>query len=81
MSLSGDVVTSIVKPAEDGHGIVLRIYNPTDAAAEYRIEPHFPFSGAYTANLLEERLERIEPESNRTLRAHGIETLIFSMKG
>jgi len=80
LKLEGDVTASIVKPTENGRGIVLRVYNPADAAARYRVAPAFTFTKAYTANLLEEPCGLFDPAVEHTLRGHGIETIVFEVE-
>ncbi len=46
LSVEGDVVFSCLKGAEDGDGLVLRVFNPTDAAASARIAGNFMVSRA-----------------------------------
>jgi alpha-mannosidase len=70
-----------VKRSNDGHGLVVRIYNPLDYTVEAILCPCFAFKAAYIANLLEERQEAIHSLGQQSVHVHlrggGIITLIF----
>ena len=51
------LVLSALKPAEQGEGIVVRVLNPTDAAARARLHVGFPVSAAAAVRLDEEPAE------------------------
>ncbi|MEN8159167.1 MAG: glycosyl hydrolase-related protein, partial [Myxococcota bacterium] len=53
----GPLVLSAVKPAEHGDGLVVRVLNPTDEAAEARLGMGFPFERAEPVRLDEAVLE------------------------
>ena len=49
-----DIAMSILKCAEDGNGIIARLYNTTDKKISVKVTPGFKFNGAYICNLNEE---------------------------
>jgi hypothetical protein len=54
----GPLVLSAVKPAEDGDGFVVRVLNPTDAAATARLRVGLLIGTAYAVRLDEQRVEQ-----------------------
>jgi len=52
-------VTTALKPAEDGRGGIIRLWNPGDCSAEEIIELSCPLSGAWRCNLAEKDIEPI----------------------
>ncbi|HSC02773.1 MAG TPA: glycoside hydrolase family 38 C-terminal domain-containing protein [Solirubrobacteraceae bacterium] len=44
LSIEGDVVFSCLKGAEDGNGLILRCFNPSDARVQFRIDGDFNVS-------------------------------------
>lgn len=55
LELSGaDVVVEAVKPAEDGRGIIVRLYEPHGARGEAAVKAGFSMAKAIACNLVEE---------------------------
>jgi len=74
------VVVSAIKAAEDGHGLVVRLYNPTDAPATGSLRLLWPVGAVKRLNLDERTLETLYSgpptiEVALTLTPHKIETL------
>ncbi len=53
---NGTAVVEAVKLAEDGSGVVLRIYESSGGNTEFTVTPNFRFSRASVVNMLEEEL-------------------------
>ena len=54
------LVLSSVKKAEDSDGLVLRLFNPTEATQEGTVTFGLPVTNAWELNLIEKRGEEIE---------------------
>ena len=54
---------SALKQAESGATLIVRLFNPDDAAASASIELDTPVDAAYEVNLLEERQSEIRLKS------------------
>ncbi len=65
---AGSVCVTTVKPAEDGHGWVVRLVEMNGRPAEVVLRPAFPFSRAGAADLLENPLDPVMPEADGGLR-------------
>jgi alpha-mannosidase len=61
------VFVDTVKPAEDGEGVVVRLYEAHGARGEARLRVGVPFGEAWFANLLEDRLSRAEVSGSEVL--------------
>ena len=75
---SGGAVLSALKQAESGASLIVRLFNPDDAAASASIELDTPVDAAYEVNLLEERQSEIRLQSGTipiALRPHEIKTV------
>ena len=75
---SGGAVLSALKQAESGASLIVRLFNPEDAAASASIELDTPVDAAYEVNLLEERQSEIRLQSGTipiALRPHEIKTV------
>lgn len=74
------LVVTAAKEAEDGDGVVIRLYNILDRTAEGRVSVREPFDEAWLVNLNEERRQRVagpgEPVSLQ-MRRNEIVTLKF----
>lgn len=57
------VVLDTVKPAEDGSGYILRLYESAGGREEVRLEWPHAYEAAYLSNALEEELEPIVCEA------------------
>ena len=54
-----------VKQAEDGNGIIVRLYENKRMRGSVQVRTGFPIREAYITNLLEENQERLEAEDNK----------------
>lgn len=75
---AASVVVDTIKPAEDGDGWIVRLYESAGARAETRISFGVPVRAAFASNTLEDRLEPLTLEANGlalTLRPFQIMTL------
>jgi alpha-mannosidase len=59
-----NVVIETVKQAEDGQGLIVRLYESQRRRAEFILATAFPLAGAWRTNLLEENQERVETDGN-----------------
>jgi alpha-mannosidase len=69
-----------LKPAEDGEGILLRLFNPADSAVEESFSLPAGFSQSIQTNLLEEPLEEMQSQMNSItleFRPWEIKTLLL----
>lgn len=64
LNITGDVVTSAIKPAYDGDGIVVRVWNPGDVATEAGIRVAGSVRRAVLCNLNEEEQQEMEVTDN-----------------
>jgi len=77
------LVVSAVKRSNDGHGFVVRVYNPLPDTINAKIQPGVAFVHVYMANLLEERQAPVAINSQHTqtaevvIQSGGIITLVF----
>jgi len=58
-----ELMIDTVKPAEDGDGIVVRLYEPHGGRGVARLRVGVPFAEAWFANLLEDRLGPAETDA------------------
>lgn len=67
LEVSGEgIVAAYVKPAEDGDGIIVRLYNATDAESAFSIGlPTGSLASAARANVLEENKEPLDVSEGR----------------
>ena len=56
-----------VKPAEDGDGLIVRLYEAHGARGMARLRVGVPFGEAWFANLLEDRLAPAEVEGDEVV--------------
>ncbi len=77
----GAAVVTAVKPADDGRGGVVRLWNPTDTDVQDRLLVHCPVETAERCNLNEEPQEPISLENDGvipvTVPAGGLATVRF----
>lgn len=59
VEVPGAAAVSCIKTSEDGSAVVVRIFNPTTAAAAVTVRPKFLFARAWKANLLETPIEAL----------------------
>ena len=57
-----NVVIETVKQAEDGQGLIVRLYESQRQRGEFTLTTGFPLAEAWRTNLLEENQERLEIE-------------------
>ncbi len=57
-----NVVIETVKQAEDGQGVIVRLYESQRRRGEFTLTAAFPLAEAWRTNLLEENQERLEIE-------------------
>ena len=55
-----NVVIETVKQAEDGRGVIVRLYESQRRRGEFTLTTGFPLAEAWRTNLLEENLERLD---------------------
>jgi alpha-mannosidase len=79
ISASGpNVIIETVKQAEDGQGVIVRLYESQRRRGEVTLTTAFPLAGAARVNLLEETQAELLPMGNRvtfSLRPYEIVTL------
>ena len=78
------VIVETVKAAEDGHGIVVRLYEAAGAAADAELRCRLDLAGAALTNLVEEGAELLPVAGNTarlTFRPFEIHTLRLELKG
>lgn len=76
-----NLVLSALKPAEDGHGFILRFWNMGIQATEGRVRLGLPWRRAWRANMAEEPLTELYPDGAGWLHlqagGRGVVTLRF----
>jgi alpha-mannosidase len=79
-----ELVLSAFKPAEDGHSLVLRALNPTDAPVRARVRLGFPFAEAAPVRLDETRaqfaLERADDALIFEVPAHALRSVRVTLQ-
>ncbi len=66
-----DLVLSALKEAEDGDGIILRIYNPSDKPIDGEVTFGRPPAAVHRTNLEERNESRIQPHGSRLADSWG----------
>jgi alpha-mannosidase len=77
---SPNVIIETVKQAEDGNGIIVRLYEGERNRGAVTIQAGFAVQGVYECNLLEENAEKFTVENNSVtlnMRPYQIATLRF----
>lgn len=64
---SNHVIVDTIKPTEDGKGYILRFYESSGGRETVSLMWKQPFASAWLSNALEDELEQLEPDKNRTL--------------
>ena len=59
-----ELLVDTVKPAEDGDGVIVRLYEPHGARGTARLRVGVPFGEAWRTNLLEDRLGAAEVDGD-----------------
>jgi alpha-mannosidase len=73
-----NVVIETIKQAEDGQGVIVRLYESQRQRGEFTLTTAFPLSEAWRTNLLEENQERLEIEDHQlrfSIKPYQIVTL------
>jgi alpha-mannosidase len=60
-----NVVIETIKQAEDGHGLIVRLYENERARGRVTLRTGFPLQAAYRCNLLEDSETELKVEENR----------------
>lgn len=84
IELDGDVAVSIVKPSEDGKGIIIRLYNPTNDSKTAALKFKFEAKNAAEVDLAENVLQKSEifnDELKMEIGPHKIKTVYVEGKG
>ena len=55
-----NIVIETIKQAEDGQGVIVRLYESQRKRGEFTLTTAFPLAEAWRTNLLEENLERLD---------------------
>jgi len=77
----GSLVVSAIKRGADGHGLIIRVYNPLPEPVAATIRPGIAFTQAYVTNLQEEQQAQLAVEGTAetpltiSIRAGGIVTV------
>lgn len=74
------LVVSALKPAEDGRGVILRLYNPTDAAIEASLQSARAMGAAWRTQLNERDLEPLRPAGGRAMHFTAAPRQIVSLR-
>ncbi|MEQ8839249.1 MAG: glycoside hydrolase family 38 C-terminal domain-containing protein [Lacipirellulaceae bacterium] len=59
-TVEGGLVLDTVKPAEDGEGVVVRLYDPYGSSGRAVLKTRLPFSSACKSNILEDNLGHVD---------------------
>jgi len=54
VSVTGPAVLETLKPAEDGHGVIMRLYEPNGSRGAVTVEHRLPFAEVIACSLVEE---------------------------
>ena len=82
LELSGSVNTSIVKPSENGNGLIVRLYNTKNESEECVLDFKRPVKNVCAANLAETEFEALHAENNKLeleLAPNKIKTIYFEI--
>lgn len=80
---SRHVILDTVKPAEDGSGFILRLYESAGGREDVRLTWPLPYHTASLSNALEEALERIEAQEGAlvlSFKPYEIKTIKFNIQ-
>jgi alpha-mannosidase len=61
-----NVIIETIKPAEDGCGFIIRIFESQRRREHFTLETLFPIAEAWFTNLLEENISRVEVDGHKT---------------
>ena len=59
------IIVETVKQAEDGDGLIVRLYEHERTKREFELQAGFPLARAYRCNLLEENADRLVANRHR----------------
>ncbi len=59
-AVDGGLVLDTVKPAEEGDGVVVRLYDPHGQSGSTVLKTSLPFTAAHMSNIMEDELEQVE---------------------
>jgi alpha-mannosidase len=79
-----NIVIETIKRAEDGDGIIIRMYECQRQRGEFTLKTVFPIGAAYRTNILEENQEEIPAEGTKlsyAIKPYQILTLRLTIKG
>lgn len=65
LTLDGPAILEALKPAENGHGLIVRLYEPHGSRGEVTLTPCFPVRQVTACNLVEEDGEHIPLRDGR----------------
>jgi len=75
------VVVSAIKLAEEGNGLIVRVWNVAPVPAEARLRLNLPFSRAFLTDLNERSSEELNPDADNfvrlSLRPRQVQTVRF----
>ena len=75
------VALSAIKRAEEGDGLIVRVWNVAPAPVEARLRLDLPFSRAFLTDLNEHPGEGLNPDADNAvrlyLRPHRVQTVLF----
>jgi alpha-mannosidase len=74
-----NVVIETIKQAEDGQGLIVRLYESQRRRGEFTLTTSFPLAQAWRTNLLEENQERLEV-NGRQLRIYARPYQILTLR-
>ncbi len=60
-----NIVVETIKQAEDGNGVIVRLYESQRGRGQVTLTAGFPLAGAWRTNLLEENQNELAPGGNR----------------
>ena len=70
-----NIVIETIKQAEDGQGVIVRLYESQRMRGKFTVRSAFPLVGAWRTNLLEENQEKLEISGHET-RSHKVRAFI-----
>ncbi|TWU21839.1 alpha-mannosidase [Bythopirellula polymerisocia] len=59
-TVEGDLVLDTIKPAEEGDGVVVRLYDPYGQHGKAVLKSKLPFTTAWNSNIMEDDLEQVD---------------------
>jgi alpha-mannosidase len=65
VTVEGPAILEALKPAEDGDGVIMRLYEPNGGRGRVTVTHRLPFAQAVGCNMVEEGEEKVEGEQGR----------------